>query len=42
VLSRLDAATAADLGFPGAFIRETSPWVFGAAAQITGGVRARA
>jgi aryl-alcohol dehydrogenase-like predicted oxidoreductase len=28
---RLDAATAIDLGFPAAFIRETSPWVFGAA-----------
>jgi aryl-alcohol dehydrogenase-like predicted oxidoreductase len=31
-ISRLDAATAPDLGFPAAFIRETSPWVFGAAA----------
>jgi aryl-alcohol dehydrogenase-like predicted oxidoreductase len=32
VLARLDAATGIDLGFPATFIRETSPWVFGAAA----------
>jgi aryl-alcohol dehydrogenase-like predicted oxidoreductase len=32
VLTRLDAATGIDLGFPATFIRETSPWVFGAAA----------
>jgi aryl-alcohol dehydrogenase-like predicted oxidoreductase len=31
-LARLEAATEIDLGFPAAFIRETSPWVFGAAA----------
>lgn len=31
-LARLDAATGIDLGFPATFIRETSPWVFGAAA----------
>ncbi len=31
-LSRLGAATEIDLGFPATFIRETSPWVFGAAA----------
>jgi aryl-alcohol dehydrogenase-like predicted oxidoreductase len=30
-LARLDAATQIDLGFPTTFIRETSPWVFGAA-----------
>jgi aryl-alcohol dehydrogenase-like predicted oxidoreductase len=30
-LSRLDAATEPDLGFPASFIQETSPWVFGAA-----------
>src|SRR5262249_21441186 len=30
-VTRLNAATEPDLGFPGAFIRETSPWVFGAA-----------
>jgi hypothetical protein len=29
--ARLDAADGIDLGFPAAFIRETSPWVFGAA-----------
>jgi aryl-alcohol dehydrogenase-like predicted oxidoreductase len=32
VLERLDAATGIDLGFPATFIRETSSWVFGAAA----------
>ncbi len=31
-VARLDAATGIDLGFPATFIRETSPWVFGAAA----------
>jgi aryl-alcohol dehydrogenase-like predicted oxidoreductase len=31
-LARLEAATGIDLGFPATFIRETSPWVFGAAA----------
>ena len=31
-LARLEAATEIDLGFPTTFIRETSPWVFGAAA----------
>ena len=31
-LARLDAATRIDLGFPATFIRDTSPWVFGAAA----------
>jgi aryl-alcohol dehydrogenase-like predicted oxidoreductase len=31
-LARLEAATGIDLGFPTTFIRETSPWVFGAAA----------
>jgi aryl-alcohol dehydrogenase-like predicted oxidoreductase len=31
-LARLDAASGIDLGFPATFIRETSPWVFGAAA----------
>jgi aryl-alcohol dehydrogenase-like predicted oxidoreductase len=30
--ARLDGAAAPDLGFPANFIRETSPWVFGAAA----------
>jgi aryl-alcohol dehydrogenase-like predicted oxidoreductase len=30
-LGRLDAATEPDLGFPASFIRDTSPWVFGAA-----------
>ena len=30
--ARLDAATGIDLAFPGTFISETSPWVFGAAA----------
>jgi len=34
-LARLDAASGIDLGFPATFIRETSPWVFGAAA-LTG------
>ncbi len=29
--ARLDAAAGIDLGFPATFIRETSPWVFGAA-----------
>jgi aryl-alcohol dehydrogenase-like predicted oxidoreductase len=29
--ARLDAAAEPDLGFPTTFIRETSPWVFGAA-----------
>jgi aryl-alcohol dehydrogenase-like predicted oxidoreductase len=29
--ARLDAATEIDLGFPATFIRETGPWVFGAA-----------
>jgi len=32
VVRRLDAATEPDLGFPTTFIRETGPWVFGAAA----------
>jgi aryl-alcohol dehydrogenase-like predicted oxidoreductase len=36
----LDAATEPDLGFPAAFIRETTPWVFGAAA-LPGPPRAR-
>jgi aryl-alcohol dehydrogenase-like predicted oxidoreductase len=31
-VARLDTATSIDLGFPATFIRETSPWVFGAAA----------
>jgi aryl-alcohol dehydrogenase-like predicted oxidoreductase len=31
-VSRLDTQTRIDLGFPAAFIRDTSPWVFGAAA----------
>ncbi len=30
-LTRLDAATQIDLGFPATFIRDTSHWVFGAA-----------
>ena len=30
-MTRLNAAAEPDLGFPGTFIRETSPWVFGAA-----------
>ena len=34
-LARLDAATEPDLGFPATFIRDTGPWVFGAAA-LTG------
>jgi len=34
-VARLDTATEPDLGFPATFIRETSPWVFGAAA-LTG------
>jgi aryl-alcohol dehydrogenase-like predicted oxidoreductase len=29
--ARLDAAAGIDFGFPATFIRETSPWVFGAA-----------
>jgi hypothetical protein len=29
--ARLDAAAGIDPGFPSTFIRETSPWVFGAA-----------
>ena len=28
-------ATELDLGFPATFIRDTSPWVFGAAADVT-------
>jgi aryl-alcohol dehydrogenase-like predicted oxidoreductase len=32
-IARLDAATAIDIGFPTEFIKETSPWVFGAAHQ---------
>jgi aryl-alcohol dehydrogenase-like predicted oxidoreductase len=39
-LSRLNAATELDLGFPATFIRETSPWVFGAAA-LPGGTGTR-
>ncbi len=35
-LARLNAATEPDLGFPATFIRETSPWVFGAAALDEG------
>jgi len=35
-LARLNAATEPDLGFPATFIRETSPWVFGAAALDDG------
>ena len=31
-VARLDTETRIDLGFPAAFIRDTSPWVFGAAA----------
>jgi aryl-alcohol dehydrogenase-like predicted oxidoreductase len=31
-VTQLDATTEPDLGFPAAFIRDTSPWVFGAAA----------
>jgi aryl-alcohol dehydrogenase-like predicted oxidoreductase len=34
--ARLDAATELDLGFPATFIRETSPWVFGAASLSDG------
>jgi aryl-alcohol dehydrogenase-like predicted oxidoreductase len=32
MLARLDAATQIDLGFPATFIRDNTPWVFGAAA----------
>ena len=31
-LARLDAATQIDLGFPATFIRDNTPWVFGATA----------
>jgi aryl-alcohol dehydrogenase-like predicted oxidoreductase len=31
-IARLDTQTRIDLGFPTTFIRDTSPWVFGAAA----------
>jgi aryl-alcohol dehydrogenase-like predicted oxidoreductase len=31
-ITRLDSVTELDLGFPATFIRDTSPWVFGAAA----------
>ena len=31
-VARLDTETRIDLGFPATFIRDTSPWVFGAAA----------
>jgi aryl-alcohol dehydrogenase-like predicted oxidoreductase len=31
-ITSLDSATAVDLGFPAAFIRDNTPWVFGAAA----------
>jgi aryl-alcohol dehydrogenase-like predicted oxidoreductase len=31
-VTRLDSITELDLGFPATFIRDTSPWVFGAAA----------
>lgn len=30
-IAQLDRATELDLGFPSAFIGDTSPWVFGAA-----------
>jgi aryl-alcohol dehydrogenase-like predicted oxidoreductase len=35
VVAQLDSATALDPGFPTAFIRDTSAWVFGAAADVT-------
>jgi hypothetical protein len=31
-VAQLDTETRIDLGFPATFIRDTSPWVFGAAA----------
>ena len=36
-IAQLDRATEPDLGFPATFIRDTSPWVFGAAADVTDG-----
>jgi aryl-alcohol dehydrogenase-like predicted oxidoreductase len=39
-LARLEAATEIDLGFPATFIRDTSRWVFGAAA-LPGGAAIR-
>jgi aryl-alcohol dehydrogenase-like predicted oxidoreductase len=33
-VTRLDSSTELDLGFPATFIRDTSPWVFGAAALL--------
>ena len=35
VVAQLDSATELDPGFPTAFIRDTSAWVFGAAADVT-------
>jgi aryl-alcohol dehydrogenase-like predicted oxidoreductase len=35
-IAQLDSATELDPGFPATFIRDTSPWVFGAAADVTG------
>jgi aryl-alcohol dehydrogenase-like predicted oxidoreductase len=35
-ITRLDSATSADPGFPSAFIRDNTPWVFGAAALQEG------
>jgi aryl-alcohol dehydrogenase-like predicted oxidoreductase len=34
VLGRLEEAAPLDPGFPTTFIQSTSPWVFGAAAQV--------
>ena len=34
-IAQLDSATELDPGFPATFIRDTSPWVFGAAADVT-------
>lgn len=36
-IAQLDRATEPDLGFPATFIRDTSPWVFGAAADVADG-----
>ena len=36
-IAQLDRATEIDLGFPATFIRDTGPWVFGAAAGVTDG-----
>jgi aryl-alcohol dehydrogenase-like predicted oxidoreductase len=35
VVTRLDAATGFEIGFPADFIAETRPWVLGAAADVT-------